>query len=415
MLSLKDTLKIAIGGVTVHKSRTLLTILGIIIGITSVVTIMSVGEGAQEYIVGQIESFGAQNVFIIPGRQPKGPTEGAATLISDSLKQRDVDELSKSSNVPDAVRVVPVVFGTDAASYESQIMDSVMVLGSTDYIQSFFDLKLQSGMFFDQTDINDSNRVIIIGDEVRKELFGNNSYPLNERIKINDINFRVIGFLQHKGGATFVDFNKAIVAPYSVVQEQILGIKHFQRIVVEARSTEAVPNMTEDITATLRTTHNIDDPSKDDFWIETPAGIASSVKTITDILTVLLAAMAAISLIVGGVGIMNIMFVSVTERTKEIGLRKALGATNKNILFQFLIEALVLTLGGGMIGIILGTVFSAGASYAAKAFAQIDFPYVFSLQGAILGVGVSTAIGLAFGIIPAYKAAKKSPVESLRS
>jgi len=125
--------------------------------------------------------------------------------------------------------------------------------------------------------------------------------------------------------------------------------------------------------------------------------------------------MAAISLIVGGVGIMNIMFVSVTERTKEIGLRKALGATNKNILFQFLIEALVLTLGGGMIGIILGTVFSAGASYAAKAFAQIDFPYVFSLQGAILGVGVSTAIGLAFGIIPAYKAAKKSPVESLRS
>jgi putative ABC transport system permease protein len=415
MLSLKDTLKMATGGIMTHKSRTLLTVLGVIIGITSVVTIMSVGEGAQQYIVEQIESFGAQNVFVLPGRQPKGPTEGMATLINDSLKQRDVDELSKPSNVPDAVRIVPVVLGADAASYESEIMDGIMVVGSSDYIQKFFDLKLQSGVFFDQTDINDNNRVVIIGDEVRKELFGSDSYPLNERIKINNVNFRVIGFLQKKGGASVVDFNKSIIAPYTVVQAQILGIKYFQRIVVEARSSDVVPNVIRDITTTLRTNHNIDDPSKDDFWIETPAGIASTVSTITDILTVLLTAMAAISLIVGGVGIMNIMFVSVTERTKEIGLRKALGATNKNILFQFLVEALALTLGGGVIGIILGTIFGLGASYAAKIFAQIDFPYVFSIQGAILGVGVSTIIGLAFGIIPAYRAAKKNPVESLRA
>ncbi|HPW34727.1 MAG TPA: ABC transporter permease [Candidatus Paceibacterota bacterium] len=413
MLSLKDSFKMATGGVLLYKSRSVLTILGIVIGITSVVMVMSIGKSAEGYIIGEIKSLGAQNVFVLPGRQPKGPTDSAGTLINDSLKQKDLDDLAKKSNIPDAVRVTPYVFGSEAVSYESELMEGVMVMGSTDYIKSNFDLDLVEGRFFDNYETEQKAAVVVVGDEVRKELFGN-SYPIGEKIKIKDQSLMVVGFLKNKGAGSFVNFNKAVIAPYTIVQQKILGIKYFQRIIVEAKSEEYVSAVVRDIETLIRNNHNIDDPEKDDFWIQTQEGMANSIKTITTILTVLLASMASVSLIVGGVGIMNIMFVSVTERTKEIGLRKALGATNNNILNQFLFEALVFTIGGGLVGIVLGISFSLGASYIAQKFAQINLPYVISVQGIILGVVVSTAIGLIFGIVPAWRAAQKSPVESLR-
>jgi len=244
-------------------------------------------------------------------------------------------------------------------------------------------------------------------------LFGSTN-AIGEKIRFKDQKFQIIGVLSSEGQGSFIDFNKAIIAPYTSVQQNVLGIKYFNRIIIEAESIEAVPGVIRDVKTLLRNNHNIDNPEKDDFFIQTQESIADSVKTVTNILTVLLASVAAISLVVGGVGIMNIMLVSVTERTREIGLRKALGATNKNILTQFLFEAVFLTVAGGIVGVIGGTLLTYILAYLANKFAGLNFPYVFSITGAIWGIAVSFAIGIIFGLFPARKAAKKSPIESLR-
>jgi len=412
MIRISDSWKTAIAGISVHKNRSLLTILGIVIGITSIMAVMSIGQSAQQLIVGQIQRFGPANIFILPGRQPTGPTEAAGTVLNDSLKEKDFNDLQKKSNVPGAKNVIPYVFGYAAASFGSDIYD-VMVIGSSEYIEKNFDLQMAAGRFFDVFDVEQKARVIVIGSKVKEELFGNND-PIGQKIKFKDQKFQVIGLLSAEGQGSFVDFNQAIIAPYTSIQQNVLGIKYFNRIVIEAESIEAVPGVIRDVKTLLRNNHNIDNPEKDDFYIMTQEDLANTVKTVTNILTVLLASVAAISLVVGGVGIMNIMLVSVTERTREIGLRKALGATNKNILTQFLFEALLLTLAGGVVGIIGGTFLTFILSYAANKFAGLNFPYIFSLKGALWGVATSFVIGIIFGIFPARKAAKKSPIESLR-
>ena len=406
-----DSIKIARKGITLHKSRSVLTILGIVIGIASVVAIMSIGESAEGLVVGEIQRFGPSNVFVLPGREPKGPSDAAGTLLNDSLKIKDYEDMQKKSNIPGARRVVPYAFGYVTASYEAEIYDA-LTLGSTEYVKRNFDLEVSEGRFFDDFDVENREKVVILGNKVKEELFENKN-PIGEKIKIKDQKFKVIGVLSKEGQGSFIDFNKAIIAPYTSVQENILGNRYFNRIIIEANTIEDVPSVIRDVEILLRNNHNIDDPEKDDFWIQTQEDIANRVKTITSILTVLLASVAAISLVVGGVGIMNIMLVSVTERTKEIGLRKALGATNGNILSQFMYEALTLTLIGGILGIILGTGLTVALSYAARRFAGLDFPYVFSINGLLLGVIVSVCIGLIFGVFPARRASKKSPIESL--
>ncbi|MDP2856067.1 MAG: ABC transporter permease [bacterium] len=412
MMRISDSLRTAFAGISVHKNRSLLTILGIVIGITSIMAVMSIGQSAQQLIIGQIQRFGPTNIFVLPGRQPSSPAEGAGTVLNDSLKEKDFQDLQKKANVPGAKVVVPYVFGYAVASFESETYD-VMVIGSSEYIEKNFDLKVAEGRFFDVFDVEQKARVAVIGSKVKEELFGNTN-PIGEKIKFKDQKFQIIGVLSAEGQGSFIDFNKAIIAPYTSVQQNVLGIKYFNRIIIEAESIEAMPGVIRDVKTLLRNNHNIDNPEKDDFFLQTQEGLADSVKTVTNILTVLLASVAAISLIVGGVGIMNIMLVSVTERTREIGLRKALGATNKNILTQFLFEAVFLTVTGGIVGVIGGTFLTYILVYAANKFAGLNFPYVFSITGAIWGIAVSFVIGLVFGIFPARKAAKKSPIESLR-
>ncbi len=408
-----DTFKIALQGISTHKSRAVLTMLGIIIGVTSVMTVISAGESAQAFVVAEISSFGPTNIFVLPGRQPSGPQGAAGTLLNDSLKERDVQALEQKVNVPQAKQVIPYVFGFKTLTVDENTYDS-MVIGSSEQVAKNFDLSVAQGSFFTQDDVNNHTRVVVIGETVREELFGS-SNPIGQKIKVGNIKLQVIGVLGKKGQASFFDANKAVLVPYTVVQQDILGIKYFQRLIVEADTVQDVPGVIADITTTLRMNHNITDPAKDDFFIRTQGDLIDQISTITTILTVLLLCVAAISLLVGGVGIMNIMLVSVTERTKEIGLRKALGATNSTILQQFLYEALALTLGGGIIGVGLGTALTKGISWAAQTFAGINFPYIFSIRGLLIGVGVSVAIGLLFGIFPARSAAKKNPVESLYS
>ncbi len=217
-----------------------------------------------------------------------------------------------------------------------------------------------------------------------------------------------------KGQFSFLNFDEVAIIPYTTAQQYIFGIKYFHRLVIEADSEANVPRTVEDIKITLRNSHNITDPEKDDFFIETQTEAMETVSTITNVLTLLLAAVAAISLLVGGVGIMNIMLVSVTERTREIGLRKAIGATEKDILTQFLLEAVILTLIGGIIGIILGASFSFATSLILTQVLSLSWAFTFPVQAALLGLGVAAFVGLVFGLYPARQASLKSPIEALR-
>jgi len=413
-MRLVDIFKLSIQGLTVHKSRSALTILGIVIGITSIMTVMSAGDSAQQLIVGQFERFGPANVFVLPGRRASSAADSASSLLVDSLKVDDYEDLKNKALVPSAANVVPYAFGSELVSGGASETHSGPIIGSTPYSQKNWDLTVAEGRYFDDSDVQDRRRIAVIGDEMKVQLFGADN-PVGKNIRIKDQSFQIIGVLERQGSGMFVDFNSAIIGPYTAIQQQVLGIRHFQRIAVEAVSIEDVPGMVRDVESLLRTNHNIDDPRDDDFYIETQQSIADQVNAVTGILTALLGIVAAISLLVGGVGIMNIMYVSVTERTKEIGLSKALGASNKTVLAQFLFEALFLTFTAGIIGVIGGLVLTALLAFAATQFAGLDFPLIFSVSGALMGVGVSVGIGLVFGIFPARKASRKSPIEALHN
>ena len=255
--------------------------------------------------------------------------------------------------------------------------------------------------------------VVVIGTKVSEELFAQND-PVDVKIKIGGRNFRVIGLMAKKGQASFVNFDDAVIIPYTTAQRYVFGIKHYNRLVVEADTEEHVEDTVKDITITLRNNHNITDPEKDDFFVETQVDALNTVKTVTDTLTLFLAAVAAISLLVGGIGIMNIMLVSVTERTREIGLRKAVGATESNILTQFLLESITLTGIGGLIGITLGALISYALSLIISQAAGIAWGFTFPWSAAALGLAVASGVGLVFGLYPARQAAKKNPIEALR-
>lgn len=411
-MKLQDNFKMSIAGLSTHKSRSALTILGIVIGITAIILVMALGQSAQNLIIGEVQGLGPNNVFIIPGKQPKGISGVGGTLLNDSLKQKDVEDLMKKSNVPDAVRVVPFVFGPVTVSYEDQSY-AATTLGGTPDIFNIYSLDITKGDFFTTEDVIGRSSVVILGQKIVDKLFGN-SDPIGENVKIKNKNFRVIGVLAQKGQSPFVNFDEAVIMPYTSVQQYILGIRYVQRIVLQTGSLNDIPAVSKDVTLLLRNNHNITDPSNDDFFIQTQADLVNTLGNITNILTIFLSSVAAISLVVGGVGIMNIMFVSVTERTREIGLRKALGATNKNILVQFLTEAVMLTMTGGMIGILLGAGLSLIAVWSLNKFAGINFTFAFPVGGAVLGLAVACGIGFIFGIFPARRASLKSPVEALR-
>ncbi len=408
---LGHTIKTAITGLKTNKTRSSLTILGIVIGVTAIIMVVSLGEGAQNLILGQIEGIGARVVGIIPGRQPKGPTDILATLTA-SLKQRDLDLLSREENVPHQDGIMPIVFGSETSSYENQTYRPT-IFGGTELMADIYDMYPEQGRNISEDDVRSSADVVILGSKVAEELAPGKNL-LGDRIKIKGRNFLVIGILPQKGGSSFINFDEMAMVPYTTAQRYIFGIKHFNRIAVRVDSEENINTTVEDIKATLRNAHDITDPDKDDFGVETQADALKTVGTILNTITLFLALVAAISLVVGGIGIMNIMLVSVTERTREIGLRKALGATNKNILTQFLLEAIILTGIGGGVGILLGSGFSFAISMIISKVYGLAWTFTFPVGAAILGIVVSTVVGLIFGLYPAKKAAAKNPIEALR-
>jgi putative ABC transport system permease protein len=410
-MTLNNSFKTALKGIYTNKSRSGLTILGIVIGVTSIILIMSLGQGAQNLILGEIQSIGSKTIAVVPGKQPKGPTGVMATL-TDSLKEKDVDALKKKSNVPHLNKIMPVVFGSDVAAYGNETYRPT-IFGVTEFFSNIYGIYPSEGRLFTDDEIKSYADVVLIGNKVNRELFGNES-GLDKKIKIKGRNFKVIGIFGEKGQVSFVNFDEVVVVPYTTAQQYIFGIKFYHRIVVEADEEKNVERTVGDIKATLRASHNITDPAKDDFFVETQADAIEMVGTILNILKLFLASIAAISLVVGGIGIMNIMLVSVTERTKEIGLRKAVGAMNKDILTQFLLESVTLTAVGGFVGIFLGALLAFISSLVLSQVLAANWAFTFPLSAVFLGIGVSAFVGLIFGIYPARRAARLDPIVALR-
>src|SRR3989344_2256304 len=408
-MTLKHSFKTALSGLRTNRSRSALTILGIVIGITAIMLVLSLGAGAQNLILDQVQGMGSKTIVVIPGRQPSGPSDFANVFL-DSLKERDLRSLQSKLHVPYAEDIMPIVFGTVRTAYKNETYQ-VTVLGGGNkekdsVMEEMFDVHPERGSFFTAADVQSKAPTAVIGDKVREHLFGDID-PLGKKMRIKDKTFQITGVLGRKGQVSFFNFDDMVLVPYTTAQQYLLGRKYFDRIIVSADSEEHIEKVVSDIKGVIRANHDITDPEKDDFFVETQADLAERLKTITTALTLFLSGVAGISLFVGGVGIMNIMLVSVTERTREIGLRKAVGATNKDILTQFLLEAILLTTIGGIIGIALGSSLSFVISFIISKFALSTWGFSFPYLGAFLGIIVSVGVGLVFGLYPARQAAKK--------
>ncbi len=412
-MNFRYTFKTALTSLKANGSRSSLTILGIVIGITAIMVIVSIGNGAESLILGEVSGMGAQTIVVRPGKEPKGPSDMAGTLYSDSLKARDVAALKKKSNVPYLVDVAPALIVPGSVSYGSETYIPTIFGWTAKMMSEMLNIYPAEGVNFGENAIRDRASVAIIGSKVKKELFGA-SDAIGKRIKIRNKKFRVVGVYPPRGQVAFFNVDEVVIIPYTTAQIYLLGINYFNEIVTRAATPSAVARTVKDIEATIRETHGITDPSDDDFFVVTQKGVVNQIKNIMGVLTAFLSAVVAISLVVGGIGVMNIMLVSVTERTREIGLRKAVGATDGDILRQFLVESVILTALGGFIGIALGTLFSLLASFVLTHYLNLNWSFVFPVSAMVMGLAVSAFVGLIFGIYPARQAAKKNPIEALR-
>lgn len=394
------------------RMRSFLTILGIVIGISSVIVLMSVGTSAQALIVDQVQSIGSDLIFIMPGATLSSRFSAPASafgVVTKTLVQADVNALERE---PSIAAVVPAVYGQGTIAYgnNNAIISYQGVTANFFPVRNF---KVASGRPFNTADVQGGNRVVVLGQNIAKTLFGNFD-PIGKYIRLANTPLQVIGVLGKQGtGPGGVNQDDIALVPITVAQNQLIGINYFNFVTVQANPQYNMDFVKSRIVSDLRQDHGITDPAKDDFTVQTQQDALAILGSITSVMTVFLAAIASISLIVGGIGIMNIMLVSVVERTREIGLRKAVGATNRDILRQFLIESALLTLVGGIIGIAIGALIDVLAYLVLSAVLETGWVFALPASAIILGAGVSTAIGIIFGFYPARQAARKSPIEAL--
>lgn len=395
-----------------NKLRSFLTMLGIIIGITAVIVIMAVGAGAQSLIFNQIESMGSNLIGILPGASDEeGPPAQAFGVIVTTLTYDDAKALEDESRVPYSIGVNPHVQGRDLITWRGEKKDVNFDGTSANYME-VEDAELEMGRWFDEQEEKNLGRVVVIGYKVWEDLFGFQD-PIGERIKIEKENLKVIGVVKERGVSGFINYDDMVFVPVSTAQKLLLGIDYLNFIRVKVDSPENIDQTVEDIRYLLRERHDIDSEEEEDFSVRNQVQALEILGQITDAIKFFLAAIGAIALLVGGVGIMNIMLVSVNERTKEIGLRKAVGARKIDLTIQFLIESIFITLIGGIIGIIIGILISTVVALIAR-YLDYDWDLVISIWSILLACGVSAFVGLVFGMYPARKAAKMAPVDALR-
>lgn len=412
--SILQTIKIPLTALLANKMRSFLTMLGVIIGVGAVIVIMSVGAGAQSLILSQIKTLGTNLVGVLPGKsEEKGPPASVMGVLITTLTYDDALALNNKRNVPNIVDVSPYTKGVSTVSWEANQYDTNISGGTVGYL-TVEGGEVAAGRFFTKDEERNLSKVAVLGSTVVKELFGQ-SDPIGKQIKIKKISFEVIGVMEERGTVAFQNYDDQVFIPIITMQKLIVGIDYLGLIRAKIDSEANVDQAISDIEITLRERHGIMDKTgaTDDFSVQSANAALDTITTVTDALKYFLAAMAALSLIVGGVGIMNIMLISVKERTREIGLRKAIGANNGNILNQFLIESITITLLGGIIGIIGGTIVSFLISVVAQAMGY-SWDFVISPFYIMLAVSVSVSVGLVFGLYPARKASQLVPMEALR-
>ncbi len=403
------TIKFAFANLIVNKVRSFLTMLGIIIGVGSVITIMAVGAGAQSYIFNQIESFGTNLVSIMPGASEEaGPPAALFGIEITTLSYDDVKELKK---IPHLIFVTPYANGNANVLYKNLSKNVTFSGVTSDYVQ-IEDTELSMGRFITPEEDESVSKVVVLGGEVYEKLFLDEN-PLEKRVKINNENFLVIGVMKKKGSSFLSNQDSQIYMPVRTAQKVMLGVNHVSLIRGKVDERNNMPMVVSEIEKLLQKRHNIKDPGKIDFTVRGMDQALDIIGNVTNALNLFLGAIAAISLIVGGIGIMNIMLVNVTERTREIGLRKALGAKNGDIMTQFLLESIIMTFIGGFIGIIVGAIFSAIIALIAQ-FVGYHWELIISPFSVFISVFVAIAIGIIFGYYPARRAAMLNTIEALR-
>jgi len=410
-MNVTNLFKIAFRAIAANKLRSFLTMLGIIIGVASVITMLAIGQGSKKSIQSQIAEMGSNMIMIQPGADMRGGVRQDASSM-ETLKLTDYQSIKDNCKYISAIS--PVVNSSGQFIYGSNNTPSSIYGVTQDYL-TIRQLSVADGEMFTDADIKSSTKVCILGKTVVDNLFPNGEEPVGKVVRFNSIPFRVIGVLKSKGyNSMGMDQDDLVLAPYTTIMKRILAITYIQGINCSAITEEMTDNATEEITSILRQNHKLKDATdtstaeNDDFSIRSQEELATMMNSTTDLMTILLACIAGISLLVGGIGIMNIMYVSVTERTKEIGLRMSVGARGVDILSQFLIEAILLSVTGGIIGVLLGV----GTSYTVNILAK--WPIFIQPWSVLLSFIVCTATGVFFGWYPAKKAAQLDPIEAIR-
>jgi putative ABC transport system permease protein len=408
MMKLWEVIVESLGTLTLNKTRTGLAILGVVIGIGSVIALVSLGQATQQSIQNQIQSLGANLLTISPGSSNQsGGVRGAAGSRT-TLTLDDAKAIAASTELATNIGSVSPEYSGRTQIVTSGNNTNTQVVGSTPSYLTIHKVTIASGNFITQMDVDGMTRVAVLGPQVVTDLFGEGANPIGQSIRIKSQTFIVIGVTASKGGSGFLNQDDIVYIPLSTAQKQVFGANYLTSIAMEAKSAEVMTDAQNQVGYFLLARHKLSDPSLADFTIMSQQDILNTATATTGTFTSLLSGIAAISLLVGGIGIMNIMLVTVTERTREIGLRKALGAKKKTIITQFLAESIILTFTGGVIGVGLGVMIS---YIIAKIF---SFGFVISPASILLAFGVSAAIGIIFGWYPAQKAARLQPIEALR-
>ncbi|MCB9018422.1 MAG: ABC transporter permease [Prevotellaceae bacterium] len=402
-----NLLKIALRALNNNKLRGFLTMLGIIIGVGSVITMLAIGQGSKRSIQAQISEMGSNMIMINPGNMDKrggGVRQSASSMQTIKLEDyKGIVEKAKHVSVAS-----PSVSSNGQFIYGANNYPSSIYGVSTEYLE-IRKLSIGEGDMFTDQDIRSSAKVCVVGKTVVDNLFTSGDDPIGKVVRFNKIPFRIVGVLAAKGyNSMGMDQDDIVLAPYTTIQKRVLAVTYLQGIYASAVSEEMTTKATEEISEIMRANHKLKDSEDDDFSIRSQEELSSMMSSTTDLMTVLLACIAGISLVVGGIGIMNIMYVSVTERTREIGLRMSVGARGRDILSQFLIEAVLISITGGIIGVVLGVF----CSFAVKLL--LNWPIYIQLYSVVLSFAVCTVTGIFFGWYPAKKASELDPIEAIR-
>ena len=400
-----NLIKIAVRALANNKLRGFLTMLGIIIGVASVITMLAIGQGSKRSIQAQISEMGSNMIMIHPGADVRGGVRQDASAM-ETLKLQDYEDIVDETRFVSAVS--PSVNSSGQAIYGANNAPTTVYGISPDYLE-IRRYKVEDGDMFTEQDIQTAAKVCVVGKTVVDNLFPDGSNPVGKVIRFQKLPFRIVGVLESKGyNSMGMDQDDLILAPYTAIQKKVLAITHLQGITCSALKEEYTDQAIDEISEILRRNHKLKESDDDDFTIRSQQELSTMLTSTTDMMTVLLAAVAGISLLVGGIGIMNIMYVSVTERTREIGLRMSIGAKGIDILAQFLIESILISVTGGLIGVVFGV----GAALVVNGVAH--FPIYIQPWSVILSFAVCTVTGVFFGWYPAKKAAQLDPIEAIR-